>query len=320
MNRRWDVFPVPRRRQLFATPCPRFFAALALAIGVALWPFFARAAVELRDDRDTLVRLPAPAQRIVALAPNLTELAYAAGAGQRLVGVASFSDYPAAARRVTHVGDAARVDIERIVSLKPDLVLAWKSGNQAGDIDKLARLGYAVFVTEPVRLADIPRLLRTIGALAGTAPAAERAARAFKEGVQSLRTRYTRARKVRAFYEVWHRPLITVSDRHMIGDVISLCGGQNVFADAPGLTPTVSLEAVVVAGAEAVLGGARSRSEADFRRQWRQAPLAVLRSLPAFYVDPDLIQRQTPRILEGTRVVCAALDTVRSNATSDKRR
>lgn len=318
MIRKCGAWRVLRRRPLFFVTPFRFFRTLALAVSAvcasaASWSFAAEAAIELRDDRDIVVRLAAPAQRIVALAPNLTELAYAAGAGQRLVGVASFSDYPAAARRVTQVGDAARVDIESIVSLKPHLVLAWKSGNQAGDIDKLVRLGYAVFVTEPVRLADIPRLLRTIGELAGTAPAAERAARAFKEGVQSLRARYTRSRKVRAFYEVWHRPLITVSDRHMIGDVITLCGGQNVFADTPGLTPTVSLEAVIAAGAEAVLGGARSGSEADFRSEWRQAPLAALRSLPAFYVDPDLIQRQTPRILEGARTVCAALESVRSN-------
>jgi iron complex transport system substrate-binding protein len=279
----------------------------------ALWSFAAGAAIELRDDRGTVVRLSAPAQRIVALAPNLTELAYAAGAGQRLVGVARFSDYPAAARRVTQVGDAARVDVERILALKPHLVLAWKSGNQAGDIEKLARLGHVVVVTEPVRLTDIPRLLRIIGALAGTAPTAERAARAFEEAVRSLRARYARTRKVRAFYEVWHRPLITVSGGHMISDVISICGGINVFAATPGLTPTVSLEAVVAAGAEVVLGGARSGSEADFRREWRQAPVAVLRSLPAFYVDPDLIQRQTPRILDGAKSVCAALEQVRNN-------
>jgi iron complex transport system substrate-binding protein len=174
-------------------------------------------------------------------------------------------------------------------------------------------LGHAIFVAEPVRLADIPRLLRAIGALAGTGPAAERAARAFEEGVQSLRARYAGARKVRALYEVWHRPFITISGRHMISDIIALCGGKNVFADAPGLTPSVSLEAVVAAGAEAVLGGARAGSEADFRREWREAPVAALRSLPAFYVDPDLIQRQTPRILEGARTVCAALEQVRRN-------
>lgn len=325
MNRKRGALLLLRRRSLFAVPRFRFSPALALAFSAlsaiaALGSYTAEAAIELRDDRGIAVRLPAPAQRIVALAPSLTELIYAAGAGRHLVGVARFSDYPAEAQRVTQVGDAARVDIERIAALEPHLVLAWKSGNQAGDIDKLARLGHAVFVTEPVRLADIPRLLRAIGALAGTGPAAERAARAFQDGVLSMRTRYAVARKVRALYEVWHRPLITVSGRHMISDVITLCGGKNVFADAPGLTPSVSLEAVVAAGAEVILGGARAGSEADFRREWRQAPVAVLRSLPVFYVDPDLIQRQTPRILEGAKTICAALDTVRRNAAIDRRR
>ena len=258
------------------------------------------------------VRLPAPAQRIVTLAPNLAELAYSAGAGRHLVGVARFSDYPEAARHVTEVGDAARVELERILALRPDLVLAWKSGNQVGDIEKLERLGQAVFVTEPVRLADVPRLVRAIGALAGTGGAAERAARSFEEEVRSLRERYARARKVRVLYEVWHRPLITVSGGHMINDVIALCGGLNVFAAAPGLTPTVSLEAVVAARPEAVLGGARTGGEAELRRDWREAPVDALRTLPVFYVDPDLIQRQTPRILEGARIACAALETVRN--------
>jgi len=309
-----------RRRFSFSPSCFRFFPALALAVNGTLWSLTAGSAIELRDDRGVLVRLAAPAERVVALAPNLTELAYAAGAGGRLVGVARFSDYPEAARRVAQVGDAARVDVERIAALEPHLVLAWKSGNQAGDLAKLARLGHVVFVTEPVRLADIPRLLRVIGMLAGTAPAAERAARAFERGIESLRARHARSRTIRAFYEVWHRPLITVSGGHMISDVIALCGGENVFARTPGLTPTVSLEAVVAARAQAIIGGARSGGDADFRREWRQAPVAVLRSLPAFYVDPDLIQRQTPRILEGARIVCAALETVRTNSAADKRR
>lgn len=270
------------------------------------------AGVELRDDRGILVRLPAPAQRIVTLAPNLAELAHAAGAGHRLVGVARFSDYPEAARHVTEVGDAARVELERITALRPDVVLAWKSGNQPGDIEKLERLGHVVFVTEPVRLADIPRLVRAIGTLAGTGSAAERAARSFEEEVRSLRERYAQARKVRVLYEVWHRPLITVSEGHMISDVIAICGGSNVFATVPGLTPAVSLEAVVVARPEVVLGGARTGGETELMCNWRAAPVGALASLPVFYVDPDLIQRQTPRILEGARIVCAALESVRS--------
>lgn len=298
----------------------RSCAAIALMAGAAFWPVRAGCVIELRDDRGVVVRLAAPAHRIVALAPNLTELTYAAGAGERLVGVARFSDYPAAARRVMQVGDASRVDVERIVALKPQLVLAWKSGNQAGDIRKLSRLGHAVFVTEPVHLADIARLLRAIGALAGTEAAAERAARAFEQSVRSLRVRYAGAPKVRALYEVWPRPFITVSGHHMISDVIALCGGENVFADARGLTPSISLEAVVAARPDVVVGGARAGSEADFRREWRSSPVAVLRSLPAFYVDPDLIQRQTPRILEGAKTICAALDSVRGDAAADGRR
>ena len=306
----------------FPYPVSRFrsYAVLAVVVGAAMWPVRARAVVELRDDRGAVVRLAAPAKRIVALAPSLTELTYAAGAGERLVGVARFSDYPAAARRVMEVGDASRVDIERIVALEPQLVLAWKSGNQAGDIAKLSRLGHEVFVTEPVRLADIARLLRAIGALAGTDAAAERAARTFEQGVRALRQRYAGARKVRALYEIWPRPFITVSGRHMISDVIALCGGENVFADAWGLTPSISLEAAVAAGPEVIVGGARAGSAADFRREWRRSPVAVLRSLPAFYVDPDLIQRQTPRILEGARIICAAFDTVRGDAAADERR
>jgi iron complex transport system substrate-binding protein len=257
------------------------------------------------------VRLRAPAQRIVTLAPNLAELAHSAGAGRHLVGVARFSDYPESARHVDEVGDAARVELERVVALRPDLVLAWKSGNQRADIENLERLGQVVFVTEPVRLADIPRLVRAIGALAGTASAAERAAGSFEEEVQSLRERYLQARKVRALYEVWHRPLMTVSGRHMISDVVALCGGSNVFAEAPGLTPIVSMEAVLEARPEAVLGGARKGGEAELARNWREAP-AALRLLPVFYVDPDLIQRQTLRIVKGAKIVCAALETVRN--------
>lgn len=286
--------------------------SFSILCAVAFVSTAAGTGIELRDDRDAVVRLQNPAQRIVALAPSLTELAYAAGAGPRLVGVARFSDYPEKARDVPEIGDAARVDIERIVALEPDLVLAWKSGNQAGDIEKLERLGVVVYVTEPARLADIPRLLRAVGALAGSVAFAERSAQRFARDVQSLRARYGGAHKVQTLYEVWHRPLITVNGRHMINDVIHLCGGVNVFGAAAGLTPSVSMEAVLAAAPEVVVGGARTGGEAELRRNWKEVPIASLRALPVFYVDPDLIQRQTPRIVEGARIVCAALESVRS--------
>ncbi len=276
------------------------------------------ASIELRDDRGKIVALTRPAQRIVAAAPHLTELAFAAGAGAQLVGVARFSDFPQAALGVTQVGDAARIDVERVIALEPDLILAWKSGNQAGDIERLERLGYAVFVSEPARLSDIPRLLRAIGTLAGNAPAAERAAAAFEQDLRSLRAQFGAAPKVRVFYEVWHRPLITVNGAHMISDVITLCGGENVFAAVPLLTPTVSLEAVAAARPEVILGGSQAQGGAEFAREWRAAAVGTLRELPAFHVDPDLIQRQTSRIVEGARAICAHLERVRGSRQDAK--
>lgn len=268
-------------------------------------------AIELQDDRGVVVRLAAPAARIVTLAPHLTEIAFAAGAGDKLVGVARFSDFPAAAQRVPQVGDGARVDLERILTLKPDLVLAWKSGNQAGDIARLEQFGFPVFVTEPWRLTDISRLTRAVGALAGTTGTAEEAAATFERELAALREQYGGRSPVRTFYEIWHKPLLTVNAKHMISDVISLCGGVNVLADVPILTPSVSLEAVLAAHPDVILGGSSAVTAGEFVAQWRRYPVEGLKGLPVFYVAPDEIQRQTPRIAQGAKAICEHLESVR---------
>lgn len=274
--------------------------------------------ISVVDDRGKAVRLEQPARRIVALAPHLTELTFAAGAGPRLVGVARFSDFPAVARDLPEVGDAARVELERILLLKPDLILAWKSGSAARDVGRLERLGLPVFVSEPARLPDIPRLLRAIGVLAGTAADAERAASRIEREIRALRNRHAAAPRVRVFYEIWHRPLMTVNGVHIISDVIALCGGENVFADVSQLTPTVSLEAVLAAHPEAILGGGSAGGAERFAGDWRASAIPALRVLPAYYIDPDLIQRPAPRIVEGARTVCAALEQVRINRQDAK--
>jgi iron complex transport system substrate-binding protein len=252
-----------------------------------------------------------PALRIVSLAPHLTEIAFAAGAGERLVGVARFSDFPPQARAIPQIGDASRVDIERILALKPDLVLAWTSGNQAGDLARLARLGQPVITTEPRSLADVPELLRVVGRLAGSADVANAAATAFEAEIAVLRGRYASRRPVRVFYEIWHRPLLTVNGEHMISDVIALCGGVNAFAVVPVLTPSVSLESVIAARPEAILGGSSSTTPQQFAARWRGHAVDALRRVPAYYVPPDEIQRATLRILAGARAICRHLDEVR---------
>jgi len=265
----------------------------------------------LSDDRGVAVAVPARPVRIVALAPSLAEITFAAGAGARLVAGVRFTDYPEAATRLPQVGDASRLDVERILALEPDLLLGWKSGNPAGDLRRLESLGLPLFVAEPRRLEDIARLIRTVGTLAGTQPVAEAAASAFELELSQLRSRYGTQPPVRVFYEIWHRPLLTVNGQHLISDVIALCGGRNVFAGASVLTPSVSHEAVLAARPDVVLGGSSATRAEDLVSDWRSAPIAALRALPVRYVPPDFIQRQTPRMVEGAKLVCAQLDEVR---------
>jgi iron complex transport system substrate-binding protein len=275
--------------------------------------------VSVTDDRGKRIALPRPAQRIVTLAPHLTELAYSAGAGGRLVGVARFSDFPPAARDLPQVGDSALMDFEQIAALKPDLVLAWKSGNAPSDVERLEQLGYPVYVSEPARLADVPRVTRAIGALAGTLPEAARAAARFEKEMRGLRERFARAARVRVFYVVWKKPLMTVGGPHLISDAIALCGGENVFAGLRQLAPLVTLEAVVTAKPQVVLGGSDPAGGSIFETEWRASAPPVLRDLPAFYINPDLIQRPTLRLAEGAAAVCAALEQARAHASAGRK-
>ena len=282
--------------------------AIFIAVALASSPV---SAVQLKDDRGIVTDIRTPPARIVTLSPHLTEIVYAAGAGAKLAAVVRFSDYPPEAARLPEVGDASRIDLERLIALKPDLVLGWRSGNPPDDLERIEKLGFPVFVTEPRRLPDIARLVRAVGTLAGSRAAAETAAAEYERTLSVLRARYAARQPVRVFYEIWHRPLLTVNGDHIISDVIALCGGRNVFADVPVLTPSVSIEAVAAAKPEVVLGGSSAMAPGDLRAEWSRAPVGALRELPVGYVPPDLIQRQTPRIAQGAKVVCEHLDAVR---------
>jgi len=269
------------------------------------------APLTLGDDRGIDVRLAAPARRIVTLAPSLTELAFAAGAGDAVVGVSRMSRHPAAARVLPVVGDAAQVNFEKILALRADLALAWISGNAPRHLDALARLKVPVFAVELRRLDDVPRVLRLIGTLAGTPAPAALAADDYARALAALRAAAAGRAPVTVFYAVWDAPLMTVNGTHLISDVLSACGGRNVFANATALVPTVSLEAVIAAGPAVILGGGPDGAAA-FENAWRRK----LAALPAFrprimYVDPEALQSQGPRVLEGARAVCAALAAAR---------
>ena len=270
-----------------------------------------RAEIALADDRGRDLVLQGPAQRIVSLAPNLTELLFAAGAGARLVGTVAYSDFPAPARRVARVGDSSAIDVERVVALKPDVVLAWRSGNPPGTIAKLEQLGVRVFVTEPGTLEAIADEIVLFGRIAGTDDVAGKAAAQFRREITALRHDYQGRRPVSVFYQVWHEPLMTVNSKQVITEVIDLCGGRNIFAGLPALVPRVSLEAVLAANPEAIVT-ASDRPAAEALANWSNwQQLRAVRDANLVVIPPDDISRPTPRLLNGARRLCAQLDRIR---------
>jgi iron complex transport system substrate-binding protein len=297
-------------RRLLATlssqPCWLLSAGL---VAVLFAPVLHAQAVSVTDDRGVQLVLTAPALRVVTLAPHLTELVYAAGGGARLIAADSSSDYPQAASALPRVGDFAGVDVERILALQPDVVFGWLSGNKASDIDRLEHLGLKTFMSEPRRLDDIPRTLRALGAMLGSVPDGERAARGFEQNLERLR-RAANAAPVAVFVEVWQQPLVAVGGSHIISDVLHRCGGDNVFGALRALAPPVSLESVLAADPEVIIGaGVPQEALAD----WRRHPhLRAVQRGQVHALDPALITRPTPRILQGAQQVCAWLDAARA--------
>ncbi|MCL2344530.1 MAG: cobalamin-binding protein [Desulfobulbus sp.] len=274
----------------------------------------AQAEIVVRDDAGREVRLPAPARRIVSLAPHLSENLFAIGAGGQLVGAVDYSDYPPAAKNLPRIGGYDRVDLEAIAALKPDLVLAWKSGNHPGQVDKLRALGLTVYVSEPSRMENVADLLERLGRLTGAETAAHAAARDFRERLDNLRAANADKPKVRVFYQIGKTPLMTVGGPQIISSAIALCGGVNVFADLDRLAPTVSIEAVLAADPEAIIASGMGDARPDWLNDWNRWPrLTAVQRDNLFHINPDILHRHTPRLLDGAAKLCAALDTARSH-------
>ncbi|MDP6436034.1 MAG: cobalamin-binding protein [Gammaproteobacteria bacterium] len=256
-------------------------------------------------------RAGGPAERVISLAPHITELVYAAGAGDRLVGVVDYSDYPVEARDVPRIGDSFRIDYEAVNILQPDLVLAWQSGSPDAIVVRLQELGYRVVELEASALDDIAADLQTIGELTGTGKIAAQRAAEFRAQLEKLRGKYADARLVRVFYQIAAEPYFTITGSHTISTAIDMCGGENVFAGMSGLAPSVTLESVIAKNPEAIIASAVSGDE-SWKRGWQDwdSVEAVARE-NLYSIDPDLISRPGPRIIEGVAQICAALEETR---------
>ena len=273
----------------------------------------AHAEISVRDDIGNIVKLAAPAKRIVSLAPHVTEILYAAGAGKQVVAAVDYSDYPEEAKKLPRVGGYSRLDLEAVVAQKPDLIIAWHSGNAKAGVEKLKALGIPVFLSQPNSIEDVAGNLERFGELSGNEKTAREAATRLRARLAVLKQIYSGKPTVRVFYQVWEKPLMTVNSKQIISDVIRLCGGENVFADLGPISPTVSVEAVLAANPEAITVGGMGSKHPEWVEPWKQWPrITAVQRGNLFFIDPVLIQRHTPRLLDGAEVMCAQLEEARA--------
>ena len=295
----------------------KIFPALlvsVLSIPVAFMSSVAGAAELLVvDDNGAEVRLASPAKRIISLAPNITEVLFHVGAGEQIVGADEYSNYPPAAKEIQRVNNYAAANYELILSLKPDLVIAWQSGNGDKIIEPLRKLGIPVFVVETREIEQVPNLFRRFGKLSGQDKIAEQRALEFTERLKKLRTTNAKKLPVRTFYQIWDEPLITLNGEHMVSSVIELCAGVNIFADAIPLVPYVNIESVVAADPQVIIAGGSQDEQPQWFKSWQKwsGISAVIKS-QIYLIPADLMQRHSVRILDGAEMMCGYLDSARS--------
>ena len=289
-----------------------FSLALTLATLVISQPVFS---IEVRDDEGSLVQLDESAERIISLAPSLTELLYAAGAGSKLVGVVEYSDYPEAAKALPIIGRYDMLDMEKILQLQPDLVVAWQTGNPRAAVNRLRELGLTVYIAEPKRLESIPSHILRLATLAGTETLAAKVIEEFDTNLATLSEKYRTKTPVRTFYQVWDRPLISAGGNELINDIIELCGGVNIFVDIELVAPKVSVESVLIRNPQAVVVSGMDIERPEWLDEWlKWEQLSAVSTNSLFFVPPELLQRHTPRALIGAQRMCEQIDMTREKS------
>jgi iron complex transport system substrate-binding protein len=280
------------------------FLALASAAG--------HAAITVVDDAGNKIALPARAQRIISLAPHVTEILFAAGGGDRIAGTTEFSDYPPAAKQIPLIGNNSQIDIERVAALHPDLVIVWQSGNTARQIAQLRELGVPMFISEPAHVDDVATTLLRFGQLLGTEKTAQAAADAFRAKMAQLGATYGKRAPVRLFYQIWDKPLYTLSGSSITSDIMRLCGGVNVFGALRVKAPQVSTEAVLQEDPEAIFAGEQHERADAGLNLWR--PYKNMRAVEhgnLFILNGELLTRAGPRMAQGAAEMCEKLEQAR---------
>ena len=272
----------------------------------------AAAQVSVIDYQGREIVLEQAAQRVIGMSPHVVENLYSAGAGERMVGVTSYSNFPEAALKLPIVGDYSSTNYELITELNPDLIVLWNSGRHLEVAEKLRELGFVVYVDDPHKLEDVERSIRDMAVLMGTTEEAEVATQQFLQRLAKMRQQYADRSDVRVLYQVWMDPLQTLNGNHIISDVIRLCGGRNVFAEEESLAPKINIEAVIARNPEAIVSGGMATKQQEWLSAWQRWPVIdAVKKKHVYGIEPDIISRHTVRLLDGAQAMCEHLEKVR---------
>ncbi len=291
----------------------RGLGKVVLGLSLLVSAVCAQAQISFMDDAGQTLTLATPAKRIVSLAPHITELLYFVGAESSIVGVSEFSDFPEAAKKLPVVGRHDNVDFERLLRLKPDAVIVWGRGSANAKVDQMKALGLRVIYSDPQTLSNIADNMQWMSQLAGTEAAAQAQIESWRNRLSVLSGISAEPKaELAVFYQVWDRPLMTINRQQLISQGIQLCGGRNIFADLPLLTPTVSMEAVVRANPDLIVFSKNTAGKANWVQPWlRWKNIKAVAHHQIIELPPDLLVRSGPRILDGLEKLCASMDKAR---------
>jgi len=269
------------------------------------------AGIELSQANGETIILTKPAESIITLAPNIAELVFAAGAGEYLKAVVEYSNFPEQVKQIPRVGDAFRIDLERIIEIRPDLVIAWKSGNPQTALQKLEQLGITVWQIEITHPEEIADAVENISRAAGTEAIGQPKARELRSKLARLKQQNSNKTRVDYFYQIAAHPLYTINGRHIISRSLEICGAYNIFSDLPALAPPISRESVILANPQVMIAP-ETPGDPLALEIWLEWPqLQAVQNKHLIYLPADEINQATPRLLDSIDLACRLLDELR---------
>lgn len=253
-------------------------------------------------------------ERIVALSPHSVEILFLLGVGDKIVGTTDSADFPEKAKAIPRIGGYNGIQIDRVLELQPDIVIAWDSGNPAKDLDRIESLGIPLYKSTTKRLEDIPKEIIAMANHVGKAQAGQEIARAYLDRLEELRNSYQREEKVRFFYQLWSKPLRTMAAGSWINQIFSGCGGENIFNDPALDYPQVSLESVIEKQPQVIVVPTHHGGEiaVEMWQDWPEIP--AVKNEQIVFFDGDLLHRFSYRTLDGMQQVCERFDEIRMQA------